>query len=438
MPADQTNMPGPRREEEHPAASYYAATANDRTRHPPLAGDCEADVCVVGGGYTGLSAALHLAEAGFSVRLVEANRIGWGASGRNGGQVGSGQRKDQQALEALVGPEHAHRLWALAEEAKALVRGLIARHAIDCDLKPGVMQVAHKPALTAALHAGADHLARRYGYDRMTLLSAAEVRERLGSDRYFGGILDEGAGHLHPLNYALGLARAAAAAGALLHEGTRATAVTGGSRPRVETTSGTVRCRFVVIACNGYLERLSPRLAGRIMPINNYIAATAPLGEDAARALIRDDVAVADTRFVISYFRLSADRRLLFGGGETYRRGFPPDVKAFVRPHMLQVFPQLASTRIDYGWGGTLAITLNRLPSFGRLDGSLFYAQGYSGHGVALATLAGQLIAEAAAGTMERFDVLAGVPQPRFPGGALLRWPAMVAGMLWYSVRDRL
>jgi gamma-glutamylputrescine oxidase len=437
MRADQTNLRRRRRAEEHPS-SYYAATANDTTRHPPLDGDCEADACVIGGGYTGLSAALHLAEAGFSVRLLEANRIGWGASGRNGGQLCTGQRKDQQTLEAMVGPEHARRLWELAEAAKALVRDLVRRHAIACDLKPGMMTVAHKPGLTAELHAGAEYLARTYGYDQLTPLSVAEVRERLGSRRYYGGVLDQGAGHLHPLNYALGLARGARAAGAVLHEETEARAIAGGARPQVATSRGTVRCRFVVVACNGYLGRLAPRLAGAIMPINNYIVATAPLGEDVARSLIRDDVAVADTKFVISYFRLSADRRLLFGGGETYRRSFPADIMAFVRPHLLRVFPQLAAIPLDYGWGGTLAITLNRMPNFGRTDGNVFHALGYSGHGIAIATLAGQLIAEAAAGTMQRFDVLATVPQPRFPGGVLLRWPALVAGMLWYSLRDRL
>lgn len=420
------------------APSWYAATANDGTRHPVLSGDCEADVCVIGGGYTGLSAALHLAEAGFSVRLLESRRIGWGASGRNGGQLGSGQRKDQEDLEALLGLDHARALWELAEAAKAAVRDRVTRHGIDCDLRPGVMTVAHKPALTADLHGYADHLAKAYDYHQCERLSADEVRARLGSTRYHGGIVDIGAGHLHPLNYALGLARAAVAAGAVLHEDSPAMGVSGGARPQVTTASGVVRCRFVVVACNGYLERLVPRLMGAIMPINNFIAATAPLGDDGARALIRDDVAVTDTKFVVNYFRLSADGRLLFGGGETYSRRFPADIKAFVRRHMLDVFPQLADTPIDYGWGGTLAVTMNRMPSFGRIDGNLFYAQGFSGHGVALTTLAGALIAEAAAGTMTRFDVLASVPQPRFPGGALLRWPALVAGMLWYSLRDRL
>lgn len=420
------------------APSWYAATTNDDTRYPALAGDCEADVCVIGGGYTGLSAALHLAEAGFSVRLLESRRIGWGASGRNGGQLGSGQRKDQEDLEALVGPEHARALWNLAEAAKAAVRDRVIRHGIDCDLRPGVMTVAHKPAMTADLHNYADHLAKAYGYQQCETLGADEVQARLGSTRYHGGIVDMGAGHLHPLNYALGLARAAVAAGAVLHEGTPASGVSGGARPQVSTAAGNVRCRFVVVACNGYLERIVPRLMGAIMPINNFIAATVPLGEEGARALIRDDVAVTDTKFVVNYFRLSADRRLLFGGGETYSRRFPADIRAFVRRHMLNVFPQLADTPLDYGWGGTLAVTMNRMPSFGRIDGNLFYAQGFSGHGVALTTLAGALIAEAAAGTMDRFDVLASVPQPRFPGGALLRWPALVAGMLWYSLRDRL
>ena len=422
---------------DHPQ-SYYAATATDHPSYPPLDGGCTVDACVIGGGYTGLSAALHLAEAGFSVRLLEGRRVGWGASGRNGGQLGSGQRKDQLELETLVGRRHARALWALAEAAKAAVRDRIARHRIACDLKPGVMTVAHRPRLTRSLHDYADHLAEHYAYDQCVKLDAQDVGSRLGSGRYHGGVVDMGASHLHPLNYALGLARAATEAGAILHEKTMATGVTSGQRPTVSTASGPISCRFVVIACNGYLGRLEPRLTGTIMPINNYLVATAPLGERDARALIRDDVAVTDTKFVVNYFRLSADRRLIFGGGETYSRRFPTDIKAFVRPHMLKVFPQLSDTPLDYGWGGTLAVTPNRMPSFARYDRNLFFAQGFSGHGVALTTLAGALIAEAAAGKVTRYNLLATVPQPRFPGGALLRWPTLALGMLWYSLRDRL
>jgi gamma-glutamylputrescine oxidase len=274
----------------------------------------------------------------------------------------------------------------------------------------------------------------------------------LGSTIYHGGLLDAGAGHLHPLNYGLGLARAAEDAGARLFEGARVTGLTPGRPTEVRAEGGQVRARTAILACNGYLERLEPRLASRIMPVNNFVLATQSLGEAGARALIRDDVAVCDTKFVVDYFRLSSDHRLLFGGGETYSRRFPGDLKSFVGKYMLRVFPQLAQTPIDFAWGGTLAVTLGRLPGFGRLEPEIYYAQGYSGQGVALASLAGKLIAEAVAGTTERFkliaeavagtterfDVFAKLPQPEFPGGTLLRWPGLVAGMLYYSLRDKL
>ncbi len=420
--------------------SYYAATANDRRERPALSGEARADVCVIGGGFTGLSAALHLAERGYDVALLEAERLAWGASGRNGGQMNSGQRVGQQALEALVGLEQARQLWDLAEEAKATVRERIERHAIDCDLKPGNLLCAYKPDEAEGLARSADHLREVYGYDQDRAVSKEEMAEMLGTTRYHGGRLDLGAGHLHPLNYALGLARAAEAAGATLYEASRATRIeTGtGGKTVVRTAGGQVAADYLVLGCNGYLEKLEPRIAGRIMPINNYVLATAPLGEEGARALIRDDVCVTDTKFVVDYYRLSADKRLLFGGGETYSRRFPADMKGFVRRYMLRVYPQLAETPIDYAWGGTLAITMNRLPAFGRLAPNTFYAQGYSGQGVALTSLAGKLIAEAVAGTAERFDVMARLPQRDFPGGTLLRWPGLVAGMLYYSLRDKL
>jgi gamma-glutamylputrescine oxidase len=247
-----------------------------------------------------------------------------------------------------------------------------------------------------------------------------------------------GCRHLHPLNYALGLARAALALGATIHEGSRVLSYDEGSRVLVRTNRGEVRARYLVVACNGYLEKLEPRAAGRIMPINNYMLATEPLAEELARRLIRDDTSMSDSRFVINYWKLSADNRLLFGGGESYSRRFPADIKGFVRKYMLRIYPELADTRIDYGWGGTLAITLKRMPDFGRLSANTFYAHGYSGHGVPTATLAGKLLAEVISGTAERFDVMAGVPASQFPGGTMLRWPGLVAGMLFYSLRDRI
>jgi gamma-glutamylputrescine oxidase len=422
---------------DHPA-SYYVASANAMPAHPPLRGSLSADVCIVGGGYTGLSALLHLAERGYDAVLLEAARVGAGASGRNGGQLSSGQRVGQSALEAMYGNDRARLLWQLAEEAKALVKDRIRRHGIACDLKPGVLDAAHKPAHAEALQREAEHLARRYDYPHTRYVGANEMREMLGTQRYFGGLLDADAAHLHPLNYALGLADAALAAGGRICERSQVVKVGSGRPALIETTEGQVQARYVVLAVNGYLGRLVPALAGQIMPINNFILATAPLGEADARALIRDDVAVADSKFVIDYFRLSADRRLLFGGGESYSTRLPTNLKAIVRRCMLKVFPQLAEVPIDYAWGGTLAITRSRLPHFARLAPDVFVAHGYSGQGIGLATLAGQLIAEALAGQAERFDVMAALKVQRFPGGTLLRWPALVLGMLYYGLRDRL
>jgi gamma-glutamylputrescine oxidase len=415
--------------------SYYSATANPAPARPALAGETSVDACVIGGGLTGLSAALHLAERGYKSLLLEAEQVGWGASGRNGGQLNTGLRKGAGELIRLFGRDRAKALFDMAEEAKALVRGLIARHGIACDLKPGSLYVAYKKSDPVWMAAEVELLHKAFGHEAAELLSKAEVEARLGSRRYFGGVADRSAAHLHPLNFVLGLAAAAEAAGARLCEQSRVLTLAPGE---VTTAAGRVKTRLIVLGCNAYLGELEPRIASMIMPISNYIIATEPLGEAGAAGLIRDDVAVCDTKFVVDYFRLSADRRLLFGGGETYSRDPPRDIAGFVRPHMLKVFPQLADKRIDYAWGGQLAITMGRLPHFGRLPGDIFFAQGYSGQGLALATLAGKLIAEAAGGSAERFDLFAHLPQRRFPGGTLLRQPALVLGMLWYALRDRI
>ena len=416
--------------------SYYAATATPSPRFAPLRGGTRADVCVVGGGYTGLSAALHLAERGFDVVLLEAHRIGFGASGRNGGQVGSGQRLDQDDLESMVGLEQARRLWTLAEDAKALVGTLIADHAMPVTLHPGIAHACWTDREAAHAQAYADKLHRVYGYDRIETLDRAAIRRLIGSDAYRGGGIDRGAGHLHPLNYALGLGQAAAAKGVRIHEGTLVDGVDHGARPVVRTARGRVSADHVILACNGYLGALEPKVAAKVMPINNFIIATEPLG-DRAREILSQPVAVADTKFVVNYWHLSEDNRLLFGGGESYGYRFP-DIVRTVRKPMLKVYPQLADTRIDYAWGGTLAITMNRMPCFTRPAPNVMSASGYSGHGVALATMAGKIIAEAIAGQAERFDLMAALPQHRFPGGAALRWPMLALAMTWYSMRDRL
>jgi gamma-glutamylputrescine oxidase len=395
---------------------------------------------VVGGGYTGLSAALHLAELGLDVVLLEANRIGWGASGRNGGQVGSGQRMDQAVLEQRHGRSHARLLWDLAEESKALVRDLIAKHDIACDYTPGILHADHRKSFVEHSRDHVEHLRLVYGYEHIRFVDGEEIGSQVGSPCYHGGSLDMGAGHLHPLNYALGLARAAETAGARLFEQTRVTGIEGRGTGRVtvKTDQGEVRADHLILACNGYLGRLEPQTAAHVMPINNFIVATQPFSEEEARGLIRNNVAVADSKFVINYFRLSADRRLLFGGGETYGYRFPEDIKAFVRKPMLEIFPQLKDVAIDYGWGGTLAITPKRMPYFAKPAANILTAAGYSGHGVAMATLGGRILAETVAGTAGRFEIFEKLDIPAFPGGDRLRFPLLVLAMTWFSLRDRL
>lgn len=418
--------------------SYYAATANPLDAFDALEGDRRCDVCIVGGGFTGLSAALHLADAGVDVCLIEANRVGWGASGRNGGQIGSGQRLWQTDLEQRVGMADAKKLWGIAEDAKALVLGLIDSHDIACDLAHGILNPVHKRAYEAEYRDYADHLCDVYGYDDAVMLDAVEMAEKLKAKGYYGGILDKGAAHFHPLNFARGLADAARKAGAAIFEGTRAIRIATGGSPSVETGRGAIAADQIIVACNGYLDGLFPAVETKLFPINNFIIATEPLTPDEEQALIADRLAVADSRFVVYYYRFSGDHRLIFGGGETYSRRFPPDIAGFVRPHLKRIFPQLADIGIDYAWGGTLAITLNRLPLFDRPAPGVLIAAGYSGHGVALATLGGQLLAEAVQGPSLRFDQMARLPTPGFPGGKALQRPGLIAAMLWYKLRDSL
>lgn len=419
--------------------SYYAASINQPFSGDQADSDLHAEVCIIGGGYTGASAALHLARQGISVILLEAQTMGWGASGRNGGQVCTGQRKEQEELEQMLGKEHARSLWDLSEEAKHTLRSLIREFEIECDYKPGIAHADHKPGYADETKQYVEKLNKEYGYEQISYLSETEMAEVTGSDTYYGGSFDQGAGHLHPLNYALGLANAARKLGAKIYEHAPVSNYQVGKNVTIYTPDFKVTASHVVLACNGYLGKLEPRLAGKIMPINNFVAATKPLNDELADRINPRDVAIADSRFVVNYYRMSADRRLLFGGGENYRTGFPKDIAAFVRKPMSLVYPALKNIPIDYAWGGTLAVTLNRLPHFGTLDqGRVIYTQGYSGQGVALATLAGKLIAELIAGEADRFDSIARLPTPSFPGGTLLRWPGMVLGMAYYALRDRL
>lgn len=414
--------------------SYYVASANPFAPAPRLEGEARCDVVVIGGGYTGLHAALNAAERGFSVILLEAGRIGWGASGRNGGQMIPGWRKGAAELVARYGEAKARTLFDLALEARALTLERIAERAIACDLRVnGHLTLAAKAADLGWMSAERDTLERVMGYPNTQVLSAQDARSLVDAPGFHGGFLDTGGGHLHPLNYALGLAEAARAAGVTLHEHARAMRLEAENGVVAHTAAGVVRARYGVLACDALLGDLEPRLAARIMPVANHLVATEPL----AQAPVRDDLAASDSRFVVNYFRISADGRLIFGGGERYSPQPPGDIAAFGRKHMASIFPQLASARIDYAWGGLVSISMTRMPHIGRI-GDLFYAHGYSGQGVLMPALAGKVLAEAMTGTAERLDILADLAPPEFPGGALLRSPLYVLGMLWYALRDRL
>jgi gamma-glutamylputrescine oxidase len=420
--------------------SYYAATASPAPERPVLEGTVDCDVCVVGAGIAGCSGALHLAERGLSVVLLEAQRVGWGASGRSGGQALFGVAAPQAKLERLVGKGNARAVWDVSVEGLALLRTLIARFAIECDWASGYLLTAVKERHVRELEAEVAELRERYDYSSVRYLPRAELGALLATDRYLGALYDSNSGHLHPLNYTLGLARAAESRGVRLFEGTRAVSFTeaSGSRVRVACTGGEVRARHLVLCGNVYLGATAPALAAKIMAVATYIVATEPLGEARARELVAENFATCDMNWVLDYFRRSADHRLLFGGRVNYSGLRSFDAPSATRARMLRVFPQLADTRIDYAWGGEVDITLNRAPHFGRLAPNVYFLQGFSGHGMALTGIAGKLVAEAVAGTAGRFDVFARIPHADFPGGLALRRPALVLAMLWYRLRDLL
>ncbi|UDM17548.1 FAD-binding oxidoreductase [Vogesella sp. XCS3] len=418
--------------------SYYAATATPWAPAPALQGNVECDVCVVGGGLAGVSAALNLAEQGLRVVLLEGSHIGFGASGRNGGQVIAGYACDMDTIKGQVGLAAAQRFWQMSVEAIEIIEQRVRQHQIDCQWTRGFCNVAVKPAHLAGLQDWQRELADCYSYPYCELWGKERLVAVLGSSRYQGGLFDPLSGHIHPLNYLLGLARAARAAGVQIYEQTPVQAFRAGEAPLVQCEQGTVRCRQLVLACNAYLGQLAPSLQSRIMPVGTYVIATAPLGEARARSLIANNMAVCDTNFVLDYYRLSADHRLLFGGKVSYSGREPRQLAQAMRADMLRVFPQLADVAVDYAWGGFCDITLNRAPDFGRLAPNIFYAQGFSGHGVANTGLAGKVIAEAVAGDDSRLALFEQLQHRRFPGGSLLRTPALVLGMAWYRLQDYL
>ncbi|MDT8388467.1 MAG: FAD-binding oxidoreductase [Thiogranum sp.] len=421
----------------HPA-SYYAATANPAPDRQALNAAIDVDVCVIGAGLTGCSTALNLVEKGYSVAVLEANRVGWGASGRSGGQMIFGYACDMQKLENLVGPQDARLLWDVSVEALNYSRSLIDRFDIQCDLKSGHLHAAVKPRHQRTLESWQQELEKDYGYTGLQLLDREALGTLLQTDAYAGGLLDPNSAHLHPLNYTLGLAAAAESAGAVIYENSAAERIEYDARPTVTTASGRVRCKYLVFCGNAYLGGVENSLRKKTMPVGTYIIATEPLGEQRARALIANDMAVADMNFVLDYFRLSADHRLLFGGRVSYSTVAPLNLSRAMRPRMLKIFPQLGEVKIDYSWGGFVSITANRAPHFGRLRDNVYFAQGFSGHGIALTGMAGKLMADAIAGTAEKFDVFTRIPHLSFPGGPLFRTPALMLAMTWYRLRDLL
>ena len=419
-------------------SSWYAASATPLPQQPALQGTLEdVDVCILGAGYTGLSAALELAEAGYRVVVLEAERIGWGASGRNGGQAIVGYGCEVSTLENLLGHDGARLLFDLSREGMDLLRARIARHDIACDWRDGHAHVPIKSRQERELRAGIVEMAERYDYP-LQWWDGRRLRDELDSDRYLGAVYDAASGHLHPLEYAFGLARAALAAGVRIFERSRVVELVRGAKPRLRTAGGTVVADFTVIAGNAWLRGIAPELESRIMPVGTYIAATAPLGAERARALIRNDMAVADVNWALDYFRLSRDHRLLFGGRASYSSYPPPNLRGVMRRRIGAVFPQLDDLPIEYLWGGYVDISRNRAPHWGRLAPNIYFAQGFSGHGVASTGLAGRLIAEAIGGQSARLDLFAKIPHATFPGGRALRTPMLVLAMAWYRLRDAL
>lgn len=417
--------------------SYYAASRNPRVDYPTLSESVETDVCVIGAGYTGLSTALFLLENGFRVTVLEAAKVGFGASGRNGGQIVNSYSRDIDVIEKQVGARQAQLLGEMAFEGGRIIRERVAKYNIQCDLKDGGVFAAITPKQLGHLEAQ-KKLWERYGHTQLELMDERRIREVVGTDRYIGGMLDMSGGHIHPLNLALGEAAAVASLGGAIYEQSPATRIDRGPQPVVHTPNGQVKAKFVVVAGNAYLGGLMPELAAKSMPCGTQVLTTEPLSDELAHSLLPQDYCVEDCNYLLDYYRLSADKRLIYGGGVVYGARDPADIEAVIRPKLLKTFPQLKDVKIDYTWTGNFLLTLSRLPQVGRIGDNIYYSQGCSGHGVTYTHLAGKVLAEALRGQAERFDAFAGLPHYPFPGGQLLRVPFSALGAAYYQLRDRL
>ena len=417
-------------------SSYYAATANDNTTYEPLRGDVRADVCVIGAGFTGIATALRLAERGYDVRVLEANRVGWGASGRNGGQLIGGFAGEAHILRQL-GNDFEDTLWELRWAGHDIIRERVQTYGIDCDLKSGYIDVAFKAAHLRAFEDDFERLEKHGFPHEYRLLSDSETSEALGTNAYVGGLFNMGNGHLHPLNLVKGEARAAMSRGATIHEGSRVANIVRGKKARVETNSGSVTSDFVVLAGNAY-HALEPALRQVMVPVGSFIAATEPLPAETVARINPQDLAVCDANFVLNYYRLSADKRLLFGARLNYFGEDPTVIARRQRRNIRRLYPELADVRIDYAWGGRIGVPYHRAPVMGRIAPNILYSQGYSGHGVNITHVAGQLLADAIAGTAERFDLMSRVEPRRIPGAKRFAPPLVALAVLYYQLRDRL
>lgn len=420
--------------QEH-TGSYYAATVNQATNYPRLRENLRVDVCIVGGGFTGISAALALAERSYTVCVLEANRVGWGASGRNGGQMIGGLSGQQKLVDQNPGFEDM--IWEMGWRGHEIIRERVEKYDIDCDLKYGYVDVAMKPRHLADFAAENEALARRNFPFEHRMLSREETCEMLGTDYYIGALLNMGNGHLHPLNLCIGEARAAESLGAVLYEQSAALKVDHGDAVRISTAEGSVTADFALLAGNAY-QWLDRRLRSQFLPVRSYIVATEPLTDELLDTVNPHDLAVCDPNFLLEYYRLSADKRLLFGNRFRYFGEDSDIIAANHRPKLERTYPQLKGIKIEYGWGGTIAVTINRVAQLGKIAPNVLYSNAYSGHGVNVTHLAGEIIADAIGGTLERFDVMSSVPARPIPGVNLLGNTLVNLGVLWYGLRDKL
>ena len=420
------------------ADSYYAASANDKVERAQLVDNIESDVCIIGAGYTGLSTALHLLELGFSVTILEAARIGWGASGRNGGQIVNSFSRDIDSIEKTVGKEKGKLFGEMAFEGSRIIKELINKHNIQCDLKDGGVFAALNPKQMGHLEAQ-KILWEKHGHmGHLELLDAKGIRSVVGSEQYIGGLLDKSGGHIHPLNLALGEAAAVESMGGVIYEDSAVIRVEQGDNPVIHTAKGSVKAKFVVVAGNAYLNGLMPELQAKSMPCGTQVLTTEPLSDELANSLLPQDYCVEDCNYLLDYFRLSGDKRLIYGGGVVYGARDPADIEAIIRPKMLATFPQLKDVKIDFTWTGNFLLTLSRLPQVGRIGDNIYYSQGCSGHGVTYTHLAGKILAEAIHGQATRFDLFAGLPHYPFPGGHMFKIPFSAIGAWYYTMRDKL